>query len=184
MNRCHKTVDDGSSRTKRSQLLTLLVSKGAIRSSAVADAFLSVPRHPFVPQVDEDVAYSDGSVPLKTSDGTDAGLVISSSSQPAVMAIMLEQADLKPGQRVLEIGTGSGYNSALIAHILGEQGEVVTVDIDEELVASARKHLDEVGFGHVRVICADGALGHGAMAPYDRIIVTVGAWDIAPAWLV
>jgi protein-L-isoaspartate(D-aspartate) O-methyltransferase len=84
---------------------------------------------------------------------------------------------------VLEIGAGTGYNAALIAHILGDQEAVVTVDIDEEIVERARSSLAAAGYGAVRVICADGALGVAEHAPYDRIIVTVGAWDIAPQWL-
>ncbi len=123
--------------------------------------------------------YTDRSFPIKHHEGR----AISSSSQPAIMAIMLEQLGLQPGQRVLEIGTGSGYNAALIAQIVGDGGQVTTIDIDEDLVVSARKRLAAAGFARVEVLCADGALGHAEGAPYDRIILTVGAWDIAPAWL-
>jgi protein-L-isoaspartate(D-aspartate) O-methyltransferase len=96
---------------------------------------------------------------------------------------MLEQLALAPGQRVLEIGAGTGYNAALIAQIVGEKGSVVSVDIDADLVARARASLAAAGYPQVRVHCGDGALGVPAHAPYDRIIVTVGAWDLAPDWL-
>ena len=74
------------------------------------------------------------------------GQPISSSSQPAIMAIMLDQLGLAPGQRVLEIGAGTGYNAALISHIVGAEGQVTSVDIDPELVGPAREHLASAGF--------------------------------------
>src|SRR5262245_1720222 len=98
------------------------------------------------------------------------------------MAIMLEQLDLRPGQRVLEIGAGTGYNAALIAHVVGETGRVTTIDLDDDIVASARVHLAAAGVTGVRVVCADGWAGCAEDAPFDRIILTVGAHDISPAW--
>src|SRR5260370_10612778 len=99
------------------------------------------------------------------------------------MAIMLEQLALQPGQRVLEIGAGTGYNAALIAQIVGKSGQVVTVDIDEDVASSARQQLAAAGFDRVDVRCADGGFGYPEAAPYDRIILTASAWDIAPAWV-
>jgi protein-L-isoaspartate(D-aspartate) O-methyltransferase len=93
---------------------------------------------------------------------------------------MLEQLNLIPGHKVLEIGAGSGYNAALMAHIVGETGQVVTVDIEQDLVGAAREHLVAAGFDRVQVVCADGGYGYGDAGPYDRIILTVGAWDIPP----
>jgi len=98
------------------------------------------------------------------------------------MATMLEQLGLEPGHRVLEIGAGTGYNAALMAHLVGGAGEVTTIDLDEDIAEGARAHLASAGFGRVRVVLGDGALGYPAGAPFDRIILTVGAWDIAPAW--
>jgi protein-L-isoaspartate(D-aspartate) O-methyltransferase len=165
--------------TERHQrLIDSLVDENLIRSTSVAEAFRSVPRHLFLPNIPFDQVYSNEAIATKT----EAGRAISSSSQPAMMAIMLEQLALKPGQRVLEIGAGTGYNAALMAYLVGDKGHVVTMDIDDDIVVSARHHLAEAGFGRVEVICADGALGHAPAAPYDRIILTVGAWDIAPAW--
>ena len=89
---------------------------------------------------------------------------------------------LEPGQTVLEIGAGTGYNAALMAHIVGSSGRVVTVDLDAELAEAVREHLAAAGFGQVQVVCADGAYGYPAGAPFDRIILTVGAPDILPAW--
>jgi protein-L-isoaspartate(D-aspartate) O-methyltransferase len=125
-----------------------------------------------------DTVYADEAIPTKRLGGK----TVSSSSQPAIMAIMLEQLDLQPGHRVLEIGAGTGYNAALMAHIVGDSGHVVAVDIDDDIVANAREHLAAAGFERVHVVCGDGGLGYPAGAPYDRIVLTVGAWDIAPAW--
>jgi protein-L-isoaspartate(D-aspartate) O-methyltransferase len=99
------------------------------------------------------------------------------------MAIMLDQLDLAPGQRVLEIGAGTGYNAALIRHIVGRSGTVVTVDIDREVTEAAGGHLADAGYPDVTVACGDGADGWPDEAPYDRVIATVGVSDLAPAWL-
>jgi protein-L-isoaspartate(D-aspartate) O-methyltransferase len=124
-------------------------------------------------------AYRDEAFVIKC--GPD-GLPVSSSSQPAMMAIMLDQLGLEPGHRVLEIGTGTGYNAAVMSTVVGPGGQVVTVDIDPELVARARSSLLAAGYDAVTVKCADGGYGDPAGAPFDRVIVTAGAWDIAPAW--
>ncbi len=86
--------------------------------------------------------------------------------QPAIMAIMLEQLEMEPGHRVLEIGAGTGYNAALMAHIVGDAGQVVTVDIDEDIAEGAREHLVAAGFGQVQVVCGFMRL-RGAFAGPD-----------------
>lgn len=113
-----------------------------ITTPAVEQAFLSVPRHVFLPGVPLDKVYADRSI-ITRRDAE--GRPTSSSSQPAIMAIMLEQLDLKPGQRVLEIGAGTGFNAALIASIVGPGGVVVTIDIQPDLVEGARQSLDRAG---------------------------------------
>ena len=139
-----------------------------------------MPRHVFLPAHAAADAYQDEAFVVKT--GPD-GLPLSSSSQPAIMAIMLEQLGIAPGQRVLEIGTGTGYNAALMTHLVGERGTVVTMDIDPDLVGKARANLDGAGYPDVILVCGDGGFGEPGHAPYDRIIVTAGAWDLAPDWL-
>ena len=156
----------------------LLVSGRA--GATVSEAFLAVPRHVFLPQDCAAQAYEDTAIAIK-SDA--AGLPVSASSQPAIMAVMLEQLGLDVGQRVLEIGTGSGYNAALIAWIVGDSGTVVTIDVEPDLTDRARASLAAVGFAGVIVVCGDGADGVPGHAPYDRIIVTAGVWELAPAWL-
>src|SRR5207237_757611 len=84
-----------------------------------------------------------------------------------------------PGQRVLEIGAGTGYNAALMQHIVGAPGAVISVDIDADLAARAREHLASAGYPDVTVVAADGADGYPPGAPYDRVIATVGVSDLA-----
>jgi protein-L-isoaspartate(D-aspartate) O-methyltransferase len=164
----------------RERLATRVVAANRIGSERVAAALHDVPRHLFLPGQRPEAAYRDDAIVTKRDK---TGQPISSSSQPAIMAIMLDQLDLAPGQRVLEIGAGTGYNAALISHIVGPSGQVSSIDIDPELVAAAREHLAAAGFGEVTVACADGAGGYPSRAPYDRIIATVGVSDLAPAWL-
>jgi protein-L-isoaspartate(D-aspartate) O-methyltransferase len=164
--------------TLQQALVEYLKNAGVIRSASIEAAFLAVPRHLFLPGVPVKEAYTDQAIVTKRIDH----MAVSSSSQPAIMAVMLEQLQLAPGQRVLEIGAGTGYNAALMAHIVGESGQVITVDIDEDIVEAARSHLAAAGYDRVQVMCGDGGLGYADAAPYDRIILTVGANDILPAW--
>ncbi len=163
----------------RQSLVTHLKDQARIRDPRILAAFSAVPRHRFVTHVSIEEAYRDRAIPTKQLAN---GLVVSSSSQPAIMAIMLEQLDLQPGHRVMEIGAGTGYNAALMAHLVGERGHVVTIDFDEDIVSDAQRHLAANGIENVDVIRADGIEGFPDGAPFDRIILTVGAWDIAPAW--
>src|SRR4051812_2082062 len=114
----------------RQALVDKLRADQSIRSRPVEAAFRAVPRHLFVPETPLEDVYRDMVIPTKK----ESGQWISSSSQPTIMAIMLEQLQLKPGQRVLEIGAGTGYNAALIAHIVGSKGYVTTIDLDEDIV--------------------------------------------------
>src|SRR5580698_10096895 len=136
----------GSAEAARARMAADLRSHGRALSQEVQDAFASVPRHLFLPEIGAADAYRDEAFVLKC--GPD-GIPVSSSSQPAMMAIMLDQLELRPGQRILEIGTGSGYNAAVMSVIAGPAGRVVTVDIDADLVARARSSLAEAGFGAV-----------------------------------
>ncbi|GDY28507.1 methyltransferase, FxLD system [Gandjariella thermophila] len=163
----------------RENLVAQVRARGGVRDDRVADALLAVPRHHFLPDLPPEAAYRDEAIVTKRDA---AGAPISSSSQPTMMAIMLEQLGLEAGQRVLEIGAGTGYNAALIAHLVGTGGAVVSVDIDEDLVDTARANLARAGRPEVRVVRADGAAGFPSAAPYDRVIATVGVWDLAPAW--
>ena len=162
-------------------LVDKLARDGIVCSPAIAQAFRNVPRHHFLPHLPPQAVYQDEAIMTHQRDGSEEW--ISSSSQPAMMAIMLEQLQVAPGQRVLEVGAGTGYNAALLAELTGRAENVWTVDVEEEFCAEARTHLAAAGKAGIYVVCADGWEGWPAAAPYDRVIVTASAYDIAPAWL-
>ena len=172
--------DDASLAELRERLVADVLANSGIRDERIAAALRDVPRHLFLPNLPPEEAYLDDAIVTKRDA---EGQPISSSSQPAIMAIMLDQLDLAPGQRVLEIGAGTGYNAALISHIVGPSGAVVSVDIEADLVDRAREHLASAGYPDVTVVATDGAGGYPPGAPYDRVIATVGVSDLAPAWL-
>jgi protein-L-isoaspartate(D-aspartate) O-methyltransferase len=162
----------------RDALVERLRADGKISSSAVEAAFRAVARERFLP----------AGTPLEIAYGVDNSVVTKrdehgvSVSAAYIQARMLEQAELRPGMSVLEIGSG-GLNAALIAEIVGPDGDVISVDIDPDVTDRAARLLDETGYGkRVKVITADAAEGLPGQGPFDAIIVTVGAWDIAPAW--
>ena len=164
---------------RNARLVARLREDGSIRSPGVEAAFLAVPRHLFLPRVRLAEVYSDHAITLKLQDG----IQVSSSSQPAIMAEMLERLQLRSGQRVLEIGAGSGYNAALISHLVGQAGFVATIEIDPGLADTARIHLAAAGQASVRVICADGVEGDADDAPFDALIATAGVAAIPEAWI-
>lgn len=152
---------------------------GVLHDRRVIAALRAVPRHVFVPEVSLEDAYANQAVITKKDA---AGMSVSSVSQPSIVAIMLEQLRVEPGHRVLEIGAGTGYNATLLAELVGPDGAVTTVDIDADTVDRARHGLAAAGYDRVRVSLADGWYGAPDDAPYDRIILTVGAADLSPAW--
>jgi methyltransferase of FxLD system len=171
--------------TLRRKLVEKLKSTGVLRDPRVEAAMITVPRHTFAPWLTLEMAYANESHALPGACDVPGAMhesPASTISQPAAVALMLDQADLKPGQNVLEIGAGSGYNAALISQIVGPNGHVVTLDIEGWVVASARTHLAAAGVTNVQVVLQDGGLGFTPRAPYDRIVATVGAWEIPPAW--
>ncbi|MGH3905080.1 MAG: methyltransferase, FxLD system [Pseudonocardiaceae bacterium] len=171
-------ADSGRADELRGRLADELVTNGTIVSTEVEAAFRTVPRHLFAPGATLERSYAQDTVRIKRNEH---GVTISSISAPWLQAMMLQQARLRPGMRVLEIGSG-GYNAALLAELVGEAGEVTTVDIDPEVVDRARDCLAKAGYSRVHVVLADAEGGVLQHAPYDRVIVTAGAWDIPPAW--
>ncbi|MFF2331233.1 MULTISPECIES: methyltransferase, FxLD system [unclassified Streptomyces] len=164
----------------RNALVDQLRADGHARTHAVENALRTVPRHVFVPDVPLEDAYADQPVHIKyETDGTS----ISCASQPGVVALMLDQLDAQPGERILELGAGTGYNAGLLARLVGERGHVTTLDVDDDLVEGARAHLAAAGITNVEAVTRDGAIGYAEGAPYDRIIATVGAHGVPHAWL-
>jgi len=131
-----------------------------IRDCKVLEAMAKVPRHEFVPEAYRDMAYSD--TPLPIGEGQ-------TISQPYIVALMTEALELNPGDRVLEVGTGSGYHAAVLSEIAKE---VYTIEIIESLGRTAEERLKRLGYKNVKVRIGDGYLGWQEYAPFDAIIVT------------
>jgi protein-L-isoaspartate(D-aspartate) O-methyltransferase len=177
------TSGDEHAAVVRHALVDKLVADERITSPVVERAFRAVPRHLFVPDgTSLEVAYNAAdSVAIKRDAD---GVIISSTSAPFIQARMIEQAGLGPGMTVLEIGSG-GYNAALLAEVVGPSGRVVSVDIDQDVVDLARARLAATGYDD-RVVVARVDAEHPVPQldeRVDAVLVTVGAWDLAPAWL-
>lgn len=153
---------------RQSMVDTQLVARG-IHDPAVLAAMRTVPREAFVPPAWADAAYDD--TPLPIGDGQ-------TISQPYIVALMTEAMQLSPDDRVLEIGTGSGYSAAVLSCIAAH---VYTVERLNALVLTARRRLGRLGFTNVSVHDGNGTLGWPEHAPYDRIVVTAGGPFVPPA---
>ncbi|HWD81860.1 MAG TPA: methyltransferase, FxLD system, partial [Kribbella sp.] len=175
----NNTGTDTPPEALRASMIEHIKQAGHARRGAVEQVMREVPRHRFVPAATVEDAYANMAVITKRAGD---GSALSCASVPTVVAMQLDQLDVQPGNRILEIGAGTGYNAALLARLTGPTGEVTTVDIDDEVTAGAREALDDNGFPQVQVITRDGSLGAAEHAPYDRIILTVGAFDLPPAW--
>lgn len=184
----------------RRELVREIAAGGDLQDPAWRAAFEEVPRHLFVPYFyigvmggyerlwceDPDPdrrrrwlegAYLDRPLATHVRDGE----LVSSASQPSLMAGMLHALDVRDGDSVLEIGAGTGYNAALLAHRLGDE-RVTTVDLDEDITEAARAHLAAAGY-HPVVVTGDGARGCPPRAPFDAVIATCAVASVPPAWL-
>lgn len=198
------TTATPTTKERQDRLLHHLTASGAL-TEPWRDAFTATPRHLFLPDLvwrhdthghtpihrDTnpgawwDLAYSDAPVVTQLDDGAAGGpgVATSSCSQPSVVARMLTALDLPDdgGARVLEIGTGTGFNAALLAHRLGDAA-VTTVDIDPDLTQRARNALAAAGH-RPSVVCADGMAGRPQGTPYDRVIATCSVARVPHAWV-
>jgi protein-L-isoaspartate O-methyltransferase len=186
----------------RADLVAYLRGRYAIWSPEWEHAFLKVPRHLFVPRVSHtpstwarepeyeeldctnpeqharwlELVYSDSSLLIPSEEGGRA-----SSSQPSIMAYMLEALMVEDGNRILEIGLGSGYQAALLSERVGAEN-VTSIDIDRVVYEASKRQLAAAGYApHVAV--ADGAEGYPERSPYDRVIGSVYGWPVPPAWI-
>lgn len=148
------------------ELVNNLKSEGRIYTKEVEKAFLETPRDMFVPESLKRVAYVD--TPLEIGNGQ-------TISAPHMVAIMVEALDLKKGQKVLEIGTGSGYHAAIVSKLVGKDGHVYTIERFISLAENAKKNLENAGITNVTVETGDGSEGLQKNAPYDSIYVTCAA---------
>ncbi|MGA5521013.1 methyltransferase, FxLD system [Streptomyces pseudogriseolus] len=162
----------------RNRLVDAILAERRVPAD-VERAMRTVPRDAFLPGLKLENAYTDQAVTIKDNPGKP--LPLSCASVPSVVAMMLEQLGARTADDVLEIGAGTGYNAALLAELV-DRGSVTTVDIDPDVALHARTRLNATGYEHVTVIERDGLLGAPENAPYDRIIATVGVWDIPATW--
>jgi protein-L-isoaspartate(D-aspartate) O-methyltransferase len=171
---------DADFASARRELIDQLSSRGVLRSQRVRAAFDAIPRHRFVPAASLADAYRDKGVRVYRADGS----VATTASQPTAVADALELVAPEPGENVLEIGAGTGYNAALLSHLVGPTGHVTTIDIDPDVASQASANLASLGIGpdRIHVVSGDGALGFVSNAPYDCILFTVGTDDFSLAW--
>jgi protein-L-isoaspartate(D-aspartate) O-methyltransferase len=185
-----------AARALRARMVRRIVAGGGLSDPAWRAAFEQVPRHLFVLGYDpEHPVPADPRLRLRRLSGAYAdrpiathvvqGELVSSSSQPSLMALMCEALEVRDGDSVLEVGAGTGYNAALLAHRLGPDA-VTTMDLEPEITGMARAHLAAYGTPEARsvvVVTGDGALGHPDRAPYDRIMATCELPAVPTAWL-
>ncbi|MES4890239.1 methyltransferase domain-containing protein [Streptomyces sp. NPDC096012] len=198
----YDTEIDELAAAARAGLVREIDADGAWAAEPVwREAFATVPRHLFVPyyyvtgqggyerrwRESQDAearelwvrgAYEDMPLATRLRDGE----LLSSSSQPSLMAQMLVALRVGEGDRVLEVGAGTGYNAALLAHRLGDDDLVTTIDLEPEITESARQHLTAAGY-RPAVVTGDGARGVPERAPFDRIIATCALPRVPRAWL-
>ncbi len=182
------------------QFIEMLIASHAVTTQPLVDVFRAVPRHLFIDQYYRFGGKKPRLIRIDPQRPTDAqlktiysdqslgthhnrGLGTSSTSQPTLVARMLANLQIEPGMKILEIGAGTGWNAALMGHLVGPTGHVYSVDIQADLVQRARGHLRRLGCQNVTVIHADGGKGYQRHAPYDRIITTVACPDIFPCWM-
>lgn len=172
-------AEDGSDRSgrpgafdertdERRRMVRNQIEGRSITNPRVLEALETVPRHEFVPSGQRSAAYADRPLPIGHGQ---------TISQPYIVAYMTEELELRPGDRVLEIGTGSGYQAAVLAEIVDE---VYTIEIIEALADRAKKTFDRLGYDNVHVRVGDGYHGWPEHAPYDAIIVTAAAGHLPP----
>ncbi|WP_395449264.1 protein-L-isoaspartate(D-aspartate) O-methyltransferase [Aminobacter sp. UC22_36] len=160
-------IDD---RAARLRMVEYQIARRGMTELAVLEAMNAVPREQFVPEALRERAYDDTALPLDHDQ---------TISQPYIVALMAWAAELKAGDKVLEIGTGSGYAAAVMAEIAGR---VVTIERVDLLAAAARDRLHRLGYTTVEVISGDGTVGYEAEAPFDAILSAAGSRTVPPAW--
>ncbi|KXA92537.1 protein-L-isoaspartate O-methyltransferase [candidate division MSBL1 archaeon SCGC-AAA259E17] len=154
----------------REEMVQSLKRRAYLKSPEVIRAFQNVPREEFVPSRMKEEAYADRPLPIGQGQ---------TISAPSMIAIMLEALEVKKENKILEIGTGSGYNAALLAELAGEEGEVYTIERLESVSKTGRKNLERTGYDRVEVVVGDGTRGYQEEAPWDRILVTACAPEIS-----
>ncbi len=162
------TEDTAESREARERMVRVQIEARGVRDPRVLEAMRAVPRHLFVPAAMQPYAYQDSPLPIGHGQ---------TISQPYIVAFMSEALELNPGDRVLEIGTGSGYQAAVLAHLAHE---VYSIEIVEPLAKEAAETLKRLGYGNIKLRVGDGYRGWPDAAPFDAIMVTAAPNHVPP----
>ncbi len=157
-------------------LVEELIEEKWLKTPRIIDAFRKIKRVDFLPEEIKDLAELDEALSIGSGQ---------TISQPLVVAFMLELLQPEEGEKILDVGSGSGWTSALLGEIVGERGKVIAIDLVSELKEFGEKNVAKYGFvkeGRVEFICADGSKGYEKEAPYDKILVSATAFKLMPAW--
>jgi protein-L-isoaspartate(D-aspartate) O-methyltransferase len=157
-------------------LIDSLIKEGWLKTPRIIKAFRKIDRADFMPKESRDLAYVNSAFPIGFGQ---------TISQPLVVAFMLEQLQPEAGEKILDVGSGSGWTTAILAEIVGEKGKVIGIEIIPELVEFGRKNVEKYNFikkGIVEFICADGSKGYKAEAPFDKILASASAKRLPSAW--
>ncbi|WP_182129796.1 protein-L-isoaspartate(D-aspartate) O-methyltransferase [Nitrosopumilus sp. b3] len=163
----NKTIEK-KYQTALNDLINYLKNSRFLNDKNVEDAFRNIPRHEFVPESELDYAYNNEPLLIKNKQ---------TISQPGVVSRMTEWLDVREGQKILEIGTGSGWQTAILSYLVGE-GTVYSVERYSELVKFAQENLKKLNIDNVHVILGDDSVGFAKESPYDRIIITAACTEI------
>ena len=148
---------------EKKQLTEQMIKSKVLKTPKIIEAFEKISRHDFVTKTYYNSAYIDVALPT---------LKDSTISQPSTVAIMTEALNPKEGEKILEIGTGSGWQASLLAYCVGEKGKVVTIEYDKDLIEFAKDNIRKTGLKNIEVVFTDGSAGYEKEAPYDKIIFT------------
>jgi len=173
MNFSKKNNAEKKYQLKLDALIDTMKNTGFLTDNRVESAIQKIPRHNFVPESLKNQAYENSPLPIIEKQ---------TISQPSVVSRMTEWLDLKEGQKVLEIGSGSGWQSAILANIVGN-GKIFTVERHAKLASFAKKNLEKLGIKNVTIIHGDGNLGLPEESPFDRIMITAACKKIPDALL-
>jgi len=156
-------------REQKNRLINNLILLGVLKTPTIIEAFRKIPRHKFILKDHLRHAYND--IPLPTIHGQ-------TISQPYTVAIMTEALDPRPGEKILEIGSGSGYQAALLAHCVGPKGKVITVELEPDLVEFSKNNIKKVKLNNIKIINWDGKKGYKKESPYDKCMITAACKEI------
>jgi len=157
-------------------LINSLIEEGWLKTPRIIEAFKKVKRVDFLPEDIKNLAEFNEALPIGFGQ---------TISQPLVVAFMIEQLDPKEGDKILDVGSGSGWTTALLAEIVGLKGKVIAIEVIPELMEFGKKNVEKYNFvekGIVEFICTDGSKGYKKAAPFDKILASAAAPELSPAW--